>query len=662
MIKMMKKIFRKYSTNNRGLGFTYWLYLPLLSFLLFVSCTSTRNWGKVVNWDDKDISDSAVQKDYPDAGAVILFDEGTTEISDAGEIDFTYFERHRVVKILNTSGYSYANVSISYNDKSEIDMIEARTIAPDGKISVLEDDDVFDITLYPGFIFFSDQRAKIFTFPAVEVGSVLEYRYRMRVVGETLINSWYFQNHIPTEHSRFILKAPMQWHIDYKLYNIDIEDMTHQIPSINRTWRTWEARDLPAIPDEIAMPSLRDISARIEISPMGFNKWSDVARWYHILSGPQMAANEQIQILANKLTAGVHSEKEKVKKIFEWVRDNIRYIAVSVGIGGFKPHNSIDILKNRYGDCKDMSTLLCSAAKAVGITVNQVLISTKPNGHIDTSLVSPFQFNHVIAYYPMKGDSGLWLDATKKGSPFGYLPWYNQDRLAFVINDQGQGTFKTTPTYPTSDNVISMEWKVKLDSGLVASVEGKNLYWGAPASEIRQGLMNMNGIQSRRWLEDYLSDRCPGVDLQFFTISNVDTVNDPLTIDYLFKSELFATRIKNIAVINLASILLMDLPEYFLSKKRDTPVEFQHGNIYRLGLDLNLPEGWHVQNPFRDDTLSSPYGKIVWNWETSGHRFQVQNEYKLLGLPISQQSYEQYHEFLQTMSKNDMIPAILVKK
>ena len=659
---MLKKIFRNISKIKRRFKSIYWFYLPLLSFLFFVSCTSNRNWGKVVNWDAKDISDTAVQKDYPDAGAVILLDEGTTEISDAGEIDFTYIERHRVVKILNTSGYSYANVSIGYNDKSEIEMIEARTIGPDGKITVLEDDNVFDVTLYPGFIFFSDQRAKIFTFPAVEVGSILEYRYRMSVAGETLINNWYFQNHIPTKHSRFILRTPMQWNIDYKLFNIDIEDKTHKIPSMNRTTRTWEARDLPAIPEEIAMPSLRDISARIEISPMGFNKWSDVARWYHNLSGPQMVTNEQIQKLAQKLTAGIYSEKEKVKKIFEWVRDNIRYIAVSIGIGGFRPHSSAEILKNRYGDCKDMSTLLCSAAKAVGITVHEVLISTKPNGHIDTSLVSPFQFNHVIAYYPMGGDSGLWLDATKKGSPFGYLPWYNQDRLAFVINDQGKGTFKTTPTYVTSDNVVSMEWKVNLDSGLVASVEGKNLYWGAPASEIRQGIMNMNAKQCRIWLEDYLSNRCPGVELQFFTISNVDTVNDPLTIDYQFKSELFVARVENFAVINLASILLMDLPEYFLSKKRDTPVEFHHGNIYQLGLDLNLPKGWHVQEPFRDDTLSSPYGKIVWNWETSGNRFQVQNEYKFLGLPISQESYEQYYDFLQAMSKNDMIPAILVKK
>jgi hypothetical protein len=626
-----------------------------------VSCASKGNWGKVAEWDEFDISDFPDQEDYPDAGAVILLDEGIAEIADAGEIDFTYFERHRVVKILNTSGYSHANISIGYNENSDIDLIEARTISPDGKITVLDDDDIFDITLYPGFIFFSDQRAKIFTFPAVEAGCILEYKYRMTVKGETLIHSWYFQNNIPTKLSRFILKTPSQWVINSHLYNIDIEEDFHKTGNVNRSTRKWEARNLPAIPAEIAMPSVRDISARIEISPRGFNTWSDVARWYNNLSESQMVYDEEIKEIALKLTANIESEQEKVKRLFEWVRDRVRYVAVSIGIGGFKPHRSDEVLNIRYGDCKDMTTLLCSAAKAVKIPIHQVLISTKPNGRIDTNLVSPFQFNHVIAYYPIEGDSGLWLDATKKGSPFGYLPWYNQDRLAFVVNEEGEGTFMRTPTSIEYNNRIAIEWDVDLDSGLVASVEGKNIYFGGPAAEVREVLMNLNAKQCRDWIEGYLSNRCPGVELESFAISNVDTVMDPLILTYTFKSGLFTSHMENIAVINLASILLMELPDYFLSKKRETPVEFRHGTDYQLSLNLHLPEGWHVQKPFRDDTLSTPYGNIVWNWETSGQNFQVKHNYQLFGWPIVQKSYEEYQKFLQSINKHDMVPAILLK-
>jgi hypothetical protein len=415
------------------------------------------------------------------------------------------------------------------------------------------------------------------------------------------------------------------------------------------------------IPSEIAMPSVNDIGARIAISPIGFNTWADVAFWYHTLSESQMVTTEEIKEIAQNLTANLDSEQEKVERLFEWVRDRVRYIAVSIGIGGFKPHSSEEVLANRYGDCKDMTTLLCSAAKAIDIPIRQVLISTKPNGRVDTSLVSPFQFNHAIAYYPIEGDSGLWLDATKKGSPFGQLPWYNQDRLALVIDEEGKGTFKRTPTHIERDNRISIEWEVDLDSELLASIEGKNRYWGAPAAEIRQGIMNLNKKQCKEWIEGYLSNRCSGADLESFAISNVDTVVDPLTIAYKFKSGLFTSYSDGIAVINLESILLMEFPDYFLADDRETQIEFRHGNIYQLNLDLNLPEGWQVQKPSRSDSLTSPFGNSIWKWKTSDNRFQVNHEYQLFGQPISQELYPEYQEFLQALNENNMVPAILLK-
>ncbi len=657
------KILNKVSSKDLWQRRRELLYLFYFAFLFILfSCASKGEWATVADWDEFNFSDLPVQEDYPDAGAVILLDEGNLEILNTGEIHFTYFERHRVVKIFNNSGYKHVSISVGYNENSEVELIEARTISPDGKITILDQDNIFDITLYPRFIFFSDQRAKIFTFPAVDDGCILEYKYRLAMQGESLIHSWYFQNNSPTALSRFSIKTPSQWDIVYQLYNIDIDSELLQSPNVNKTTRTWETRDLQAIPAEIAMPPARDIGARIAISPIGFRTWSDVARWYHNLSESQMNAEESIREIVLKLTEDAENEEEKVKRIFEWVRDRVRYVAVSIGIGGFKPHSAEEVLLNRYGDCKDMTTLFCSAAKEVGIPVHQVLISTRPNGRVDTSLVSPFQFNHVIAYYPMQGDSGLWLDATKKGCPFGQLPWYNQDRLALVVDENGNGTFKRTPSDFETDNRISIQWEVDLDSELNAKIEGKNRYWGAPAAEIRQGLMNLNDKQYRQWIEGYLANRCSGINLESFSISNVDTVNDPLTIAYKFRTGLFTSYTEKMAVINLASILLMELPDYFRAKKRETPIEFRHGSTYQLNLAVKLPERWQVQMPTRNDSISSPYGNTTWNWETSNNVFRVKHEYHLFGQPISRESYTEYQDFLEAIDENDMVPAVLLKK
>jgi len=637
----------------------YAIYLSLM-FVLF-SCASQSDWSTVADWDKFDDSDLPDQEDYPNSGAVILLDEGIVEISDGGEIDLTYFERHRIVKVFNTSGYSYANVSISYNENSDVELIEARTISANGKITVLNEDNIFDITLYPRFIFFSDQRAKIFTFPAVEEGCILEYKYRLAMEGNSLIHSWYFQNSSPTQLSRFSLQTPSQWEINDKLYNININSTLHKTANTNKSTRTWEAKDLDEFPSEIAMPSTKDISARIEISPVGFNTWSDVALWYHNLSESQMIIDEKISDIALRLTEDTEDEVEKVKRIFEWVRDRVRYVAVSIGIGGFKPHRADEILLNRYGDCKDMTTLFCSAARAVDIPVQQVLISTKPNGQVDTSLVSPFQFNHVIAYYPIEGDSGLWLDATKKGNPFDKVPWYNQDRLAFVVDENGEGVFKRTPSYSEFYNKILVEWKVDLNSDLNANIEGRSSFSGALATEIRQDLMDLSDKRLRQWVEGYLSSRCPGIDLHTFSISNADTVRDPLIISYQFATELFASKSDNMAVIDLARILLIQLPDYFRSKERRTPIEFRHGSIYQLNLTLNLSNGWYLQQSSRNDSINSKYGAMNWKWETIDNEFRVHHEYQLYGHSISQASYKDYQDFLESIDENDMVPAILLK-
>ncbi len=59
----------------------------------------------------------------------------------------------------------------------------------------------------------------------------------------------------------------------------------------------------------------------------------------------------------------------------DWVRKNIRYVAVYVGAGGVVPHSAQAVLDNRYGDCKDHVALLEALLKAVAIESSPALIN-----------------------------------------------------------------------------------------------------------------------------------------------------------------------------------------------------------------------------------------------------------------------------------------------
>jgi len=81
---------------------------------------------------------------------------------------------------------------------------------------------------------------------------------------------------------------------------------------------------------------------------------------------------------------------------------------VIVDRSGLIPNTTEDILKRRYGDCKDHVTLLGALLKAKGIDSSPALINLGTAYTLtDLAVISPF--NHVILYVPQED---LYLDST----------------------------------------------------------------------------------------------------------------------------------------------------------------------------------------------------------------------------------------------------------
>lgn len=108
----------------------------------------------------------------PGASAIVLYRE---ESSDDNENErYSYYR----IKILTDEGKKYADVKIPYdNQYFHVTDVKARTIHADGTI-VLFDGKLLDGTLLKG----RHVRVleKTFSFPDVQVGSIIEYKYRLR--------------------------------------------------------------------------------------------------------------------------------------------------------------------------------------------------------------------------------------------------------------------------------------------------------------------------------------------------------------------------------------------------------------------------------------------------------------------------------------------------
>ena len=637
-------------------------YVVLMIMLSFSGCSHMGDWGRRIDWKEIDFEHLPGEKEYPDAGAVILLDDGSLEIYKAGMDGLSVFERHRIVKILNPRGHRYLNVAIPYSPDSRVDDIQARTVSPDGKITVLDKEDIFDITFYPFFVFYSDRRAKLFALPAVENGSIIEYRYRVNIRTYTFWHGWQFQDTAPTLLSRFTLVEPSEWDVHYRVYGMELEPQTDINPPSFKNTYTWEARDVPPLKTEFGMPPTHKTAARLVLAPIGIEAWDDVAAWYYRLAEPRIAAGSGIKARVSQLTEGVTTEKEKLRRIYDWVRDHIRYIAVSIGIGGFQPHPAEEILNNRYGDCKDMTTLLCAMVREADINAYEVLISTRQNGMPDTTLPSQLVFNHAIAYCPTVGDSGIWMDATAKGCPFGQLPWYDQGLPVLVVGDGGKASLPTTPRLPPDSNRTLVDWHVILDSTGMARIEGTSVVSGAPAVEMREEFITSSVEERQDWLERWLARRCPGVTLDSFRIEGIGPVEDPLQASYTFRAQRFAIRRPGELVFSPGTISSFDLADYFRADERVHPIQFMYGHQNELHMTVDLPAGWTAAEPVWFDSLSSPFGSATWSWHSDSIRCHVQSVLCLEGEDILPNRYAEFRDFMDNKSVRDLRQVVLKKK
>lgn len=299
-------------------------------------------------------------------------------------------------------------------------VIEAYTIKPNGeKIAVSKDRikvrNAESDELAP---YFSDQMMTIIIFPKVEVGSQLYYKVKTDQ-GEPILKghyntAMYFSPHWRYENTRIRLTHPPELALQENAREIIGTKST--LPD-GRIEYIYEFKQDKAYPPEPNRVELSDFAPGVQFST--FKDYAELARTFQDLFQPKTKVTPAVQNLADKLTAGAKTPREKAQKVYDWVSANIRYVGIDVGASGFEPHSADEILANGYGDCKDHVTLLESLLLAVGIPSSPALIN------VDDSYLLPklagTHFDHVITYVP---EFDLYLDSTAQFAQMGTLPTY----------------------------------------------------------------------------------------------------------------------------------------------------------------------------------------------------------------------------------------------
>ncbi len=246
----------------------------------------------------------------------------------------------------------------------------------------------------------------------------------------------------------------------------------------------WSATFPPIIKSENFAPPFYDLSETVHYSVN--QSWAEIVDWYSDLSSQQAEPDYTVEQIAQDLL-GEHqgSEDEKFRLIYDFVCKNIQYSSIDFRQSGYIPQRASNTYHSRLGDCKDVSTLFVSIARAAGLKANLVLINTSDNGKKSVLLPS-LNFNHCIVK-TYTDHERKFLELTDPNLPYGHLYYYHKMApileiphrestqgvsLAYLdFNDGYQNWVKrTTEVAVGSDNKIKISAQATFQGTTAANV------------------------------------------------------------------------------------------------------------------------------------------------------------------------------------------------
>ncbi|MDN7887011.1 DUF3857 domain-containing protein [Burkholderia cepacia] len=334
----------------------------------------------------------------------------------------------------------------------KVDLLAAETIDRDGVAHPVGVDGIRDVQepRSAGAPTFQDGLLRTVVFPGVEAGS--STRVAFRKTRTKPVNRGYFGYTVepsrePVDNQRLIfdLPADMPLYADARGYVA--------LPPVTANGRTRYEFDYRHGPYD-----------RIESGAVGYATYGDrlvvstlpdyaafAARYRNAAVDPG-TDDPAVTQLARTLTAGAADPRDKARILYDWVQANVRYVGLFLGETAAAPHRVTDILRNRYGDCKDHVALFGALLAAVGIRSEPVLINL---GSVYTLPSVPGYgggaINHAITWLP---DLARFADTTTAGIAFGYLPPIVMDRPALLVDS---GVLSRTPATQPRGRVARVE-------------------------------------------------------------------------------------------------------------------------------------------------------------------------------------------------------------
>lgn len=603
--------------------------------------------------------------------AVLLLDETDYKVTGPGE----FVEHSRsVLKILRPDGRKYADLSVDYRKGEKVQEVHAWAIDAGGHEYELKDKDFAEQGQF-SFELYSDDMERAAPAPAPYPGTVIALEYQVK--RHEWINElgWQFQGDLPVVESVLNVELPEGW--EYR----DAWSSSSRIEPVRKGSNSWEWRmhDIPGLitDPEPMMPSFLALAARMSIAYFAPGQsaptsvsWDKVGQWWLGLTAGRAQPTPEITNTAENLISGKPDFQSKLVALTTFLQAQIRYVEISIGIGGDQPHPAGDVLRYHYGDCKDKVTLLKAMLQVAGIPSNYVLIDTR-RGFINPAIPSSWG-NHAIIAIEIPQDvkpseyasvvtakSGrhyIIFDPTDEYTPVGSLRSELQDSYALMVTDDG-GELIHTPLLPPDTNQIIRKAHFVLSADGALAGEVSETRSGDFAMAERERWQDRDQRERTTDFERFLGRSLEGFTLTSMDVQHVDDRQADLLIRYQFNAPQYA---QSRGPMMLLRPRVLGEKSYSVEHKlRRYPIELGRTVSETDTYDIDLPIDLVVDDspePVKIDVGFASYESKV---TVQGSRLTYWRRYIVRDLSVPADKYGDWMKLEGTIGADESAVAIL---
>jgi len=640
------------NTKNAGSTFTVSFFISLL--FLFVTL-------KVFAGNDRpELNVKYIPEELKkDANAIIRYDETVYDIID---INSYTVSTTREITILGKGAEDYTFLYEFYDNWSTLKNFEVMIYDASGNfLQKVKAKEIIDQSAVSSGLLYTDSRVKY--------TRVLNNNYPFTIVFSTekkVSNFVDFSSWIPQEGEdiaiqKAILKISFTdgYRLGTKTFSVNEPEVSI---SDGRRTLTYFIKDVHAYKDEQFSAPYFEQTPTVMFKPEDFiidgltgsnNSWNEYGAFFYELNKDLDSISAEGTAEIYEQIANISDTKEKVRVLYKYMQKKTRYVAVELGIGGYKSYPASYVEEYGYGDCKALSNYMKSILSVAGIN-SYLTVVEAGNDHIGVLEEFPSsQFNHMILCVPIEKDT-IWLECTSPFMPFGFLGDFTDNRLVLLLSEEG-GKLVKTKEYSAEDNYQNTFARVTFDKDFNALCKAKIDYGSLQYDNIFF-LKHLDADTQKKRLYNYIKIKEFVLKDYSFTETGDEFPNMEMKLDLELKRYISKTGSRVFLPMNLMNKSSF-VPNKLDERKND--IYIRHSYTDRDTICYEIPSDYLVEFLPDPIDISSTFGSYHSECQEKDGSVIFIRQMQLLSGRFPKDKYQELYNFYKEVNKADNQKTIL---